>query len=101
MQIKKGDNVIVLTGKDKGKTGKVLKAFPVSERVLVEALNLRHRRIKPRRSNEKGQTVEKPHPITISNVALYCGSCKKGVRLKMKGEGIKKTRACTKCGKNL
>lgn len=96
--IKKGDKVIVLTGKDRGKTGQVLKSFPTANRVLVEGLNLRHRRIKPRRAGEKGQTVENPHPIHVSSVGLYCAHCKKGVRVKMKGEGVKKVRVCVICG---
>ena len=101
MMIKKGDKVIVLTGKDRGKTGQVLKSFPTADRVLVEGLNLRHRRIKPRRTGEKGQTVENAHPIHVSSVGLYCASCKKGVRVKIKGEGAKKARVCAKCGKTI
>ncbi len=101
MMIKKGDNVIIKSGKDQGKTGKVLKSFPTAERVVVEGLNLRHRRIKPRRAGEKGQTVENPHPLHVSNVAIFCSSCKQGVRIKMKGEGTKKVRVCAKCGKAL
>lgn len=99
MKIKKGDNVIIIAGKDRGKTGKILKSYPLEERVLVEGLNLRSRRVRPRRSNEKGQTVSKPHPIQVSNVALYCAHCKKGVRLGTKVEGNKKTRICRKCGR--
>ncbi len=99
MTIKKGDNVIIKSGKDQGKTGKILKSFPGTERVVVEGLNLRQRRIKPRRAGEKGQTVENPHPMHVSNVALFCSSCKQGVRVKMKISGKEKTRLCAKCGK--
>lgn len=99
--IKKGDNVIVLAGKDRGKTGKVLKAMPTEERVVVEALNLRSRRVRPRRSSEKGQVVEKAQPMHVSNVALYCASCKKGVRVRAKIDGAKKLRVCATCGKTV
>lgn len=99
--IKKGDNVIVLAGKDRGKTGKVLKSLPSADKVVVEALNLRSRRVRPRRSSEKGQVVQKAQPMHISNVALYCASCKKGVRVRAKMDGKKKLRACAACGKTI
>lgn len=102
MNIKKGDNVIVLAGKDRGKSGKVLRVLPAVDRVIVEGVNLRWRRIRPRRAGEKGQTVEKAEPLHMSNVALWCQGCKKGVRfrrsLDTKG---KKQRLCAKCGKAL
>ncbi|HEY4511432.1 MAG TPA: 50S ribosomal protein L24 [Candidatus Paceibacterota bacterium] len=68
MHIKKDDNVIVLTGKDKGKSGKVIKAFPKMERVIVAGLNLRKKHQKPRKGGEKGQVLDKPAPIHVSNV---------------------------------
>ncbi len=101
MRIKKGDKVIVLSGKDKGKTGPVLTSFPSLDKVVVEGLNLRSRRVKPRRSSEKGQVVQKAQPFHISSVAIFCATCKKGVRLKMKGEGEKKARICATCGKTI
>ena len=70
MHIKKGDNVIVITGKDKGKKAKVLKAFPRENKVLVEGLNMYKRHQRPRKSNEKGQIVSTPRPIAVSNVKL-------------------------------
>ncbi len=66
--IKKDDNVIVVTGKDKGKTGKVTKVFPKENRVLVAGVNMKKKHQKARRSNEKGQIVESAYPIHISNV---------------------------------
>lgn len=70
MHIKKGDNVIVLTGRDKGKKGKVLKAFPKLNRVLVEGVNKVKKHQKARKSNEKGQTIEMSLPMHASNVKL-------------------------------
>ncbi len=96
--IKKGDQVAVIAGKDRGKTGKVLRVLRSENRVIVEGLNLRSRRVRPRRSGEKGQTVSKPNPIHLSNVALWCAKCKRGVRLGTKIAGQKKTRICRRCG---
>lgn len=68
MQIKTGDNVKVLTGKDKGTSGKVLKAFPRENTIIVEGVNLKKRHERPRREGQKGQIVDVPHPIHVSNV---------------------------------
>jgi len=68
MKIKKNDNVIVLTGKDRGKTGKVLRAFPKLDRVLVAGINIHKKHERPRKSGQKGQTIEKEAPIHVSNV---------------------------------
>ncbi len=68
MHVKKGDNVKILTGKDKGKTGKIIKSLPAQERVIVEGLNLIKRRQKPRKQGEKGQVLSVAAPIHVSNV---------------------------------
>ncbi len=70
MAIKKNDNVIILTGKDKGKTGKVEKVFPKENKVLIAGLNVFKKRQRPRRQGQKGQVVEMAMPIHISNVML-------------------------------
>ncbi len=70
MKIKKDDNVIVLTGKDKGKTGKVIKAMPRINKVLVAGINTFKKNQKPTKQGQKGQVVEKNGPIDVSNVAL-------------------------------
>lgn len=70
MKIKREDNVIVIAGKDKGKKGKVIKAMPKDDKVLVEGVNIRKRHMKPRKSGQKGEIVEIPHPIHVSNVKL-------------------------------
>ncbi len=69
MHVKKGQEVKILTGKDKGKTGKILKAFPSENKILVEGINIVKRHQKSRKSGSKGQMVEKPLPINVSNVA--------------------------------
>ena len=68
MNVKKGDTVLVLTGKDKGKKGKVLISFPSKDKVLIEEINLKKKTQKPRKRGEKGQIVEVATPIHISNV---------------------------------
>ncbi len=70
MKIKKDDNVIVLTGKDKGKSGKVLKSFPKENKVLVSGINVFKKHQRPTKQGQKGQVVEKSGPIHVSNVAL-------------------------------
>ena len=96
MNIKKGDKVIVITGKDKGKSGVVDKAIPALNRVVVSGVNLRKIHQKPRRSGEKGQTIEKNMPIHISNVMLVDGG--KRVRVGKKIVDGKKVRISRKSG---
>jgi large subunit ribosomal protein L24 len=70
MNIKKDHNIIVISGKDKGKTGKVTKAFPKENKILVEGINLKKRHQRPRKQGQKGQIVEMSAPIDVSNVKL-------------------------------
>ena len=73
MKIKKGDNVIVIAGKDNGKTGKVIKAFPKENRVVVEGINKIKKHQRPTKSGAKGQVIEKPMPMNVSNVMIIEG----------------------------
>jgi len=98
MRIKKGDMVMVISGDDKGRKGKVIKVMPKKERVLVEGLNIQKKHQRPRREGEKGQIVEKPGPIHISNVKLICPKCGKATRVARKIVEGKKYRVCKKCG---
>lgn len=70
MKIRKNDNVMVITGNDRGKTGKVLKVFPAISKVIVEGINIRKRHTKPSRKNPQGGILEKEAPIHVSNVML-------------------------------
>lgn len=102
MKIKKGDKVTILAGKDKGKTGKVLQVFPTRERASIEGLNLLIKHMRPRREGEKGQRIEFPAPINLSNVALVCPKCGKPTRVsyniqKDANGKAKKFRECKKC----
>ena len=79
MAIKKNDNVIILTGKDKGKTGKVERVFPKENKVLIAGMNMFKKRQRPRKQGQKGQVVSMAMPIHISNVALEAGKKPKKV----------------------
>lgn len=94
MKIKKGDKVVILAGKDRGKTGKVLKVDPEKGKVAVEGLNIRYKNTRPRRQGEKGQKVEFAAPMHISNVALLDGG--KPTRVGYRMEGKKKVRISKK-----
>jgi len=101
MKIKKGDIVIIKTGKDLGKKGKVLRAMPLIEKIVVEGVNVRKKHKRARKSNEKGQVIEMPFPIAVSNAAVFCISCGKGVRLGSKIIKGQKKRVCVKCSKEM
>jgi len=98
MDIKKGDTVQIMAGKDRGKTGTVLKVLPKQGRILVEGLNTYKKHTRPKRQGEKGEIVIISRPITGSNVMMYCSKCKKGVRLQHQHvkKGVKK-RICVRC----
>ena len=70
MHVKKNDNVVVLTGKDKGKTGKILKSFPKLDKVLVEGINIKKVHQRPKKSGAKGEIIEKAFPVHVSNVKI-------------------------------
>lgn len=97
MKIKKGDIVLVISGKDRGRKGKVIEAFPRQGKVVIEGINLRKKHVKPKKSGEKGQIVETPVPLNVSDVKLICPKCGKAVRIGYKLEGKKKHRICKKC----
>lgn len=98
-KLKKGDTVVVSTGKDSGKKGEILKVIGDSERVLVEKVNLVKRHLRQSSQGEGGGIVEKEAPIHISNVRYLCPKCDAGVKISMKilKDG-KKVRSCGKCG---
>ncbi len=98
MKIKKNDKVKILAGKDKGKIGKVLNVSSEKNKLTVEGLNLLVKHAKPRKQGEKGQRIQYPAPLNISNVALICPKCSKPVRVGHKVlENKKKVRLCRDC----
>ena len=92
MKIKKNDLVKMLAGKDSGKTGKVLQVNPQDKKVVVEGLNMIKKHSKPRRQGEKGQRVEVPRKVQVSNVMLICPKCAKPTRIGYKMISDKKQR---------
>jgi large subunit ribosomal protein L24 len=96
-QIKKGDQVMVVAGKDKGKTGKVLSVNKKKDRLLVEKVNMIKRHVKPTQK-AKGGIMEREATIAISNVMIYCEKCSKPVRIGKKDlEDQRKVRFCKRC----
>ena len=101
MHIKTGDTVVVLSGDDKGVKGEVIAVSPKEDKVIVKAVNMIHKHVKPRRQGETGGIVDAEGAIYVSKVALFCPKCQKGVRVKMLLDGDKKVRTCAKCGEKL
>ncbi len=99
MKIKKGDNIIVIAGKDKGKTGKVLVAFPAKNAVLVEGINISKKHQRAKKSGAKGQVIDKTMPINVSNVMINDNG--KRARVGKKFIGDKFVRINKKTGKEI
>ena len=101
MRIHKGDQVLIISGKYKNKKGGVLRVIPKKRKVVVEGINLVKRHQKPKRTGEKGQIVEMPLPLDISNVKLICPKCGKASRIGYKMINNRKYRICKKCGREV
>ena len=97
MKVKQGDNVLIIAGKDKSRTGKIIKAFPKESKILVEGINLKKKHVRPKREGEKGQIVEIPAVLDISNVKIICPKCGKATRVGYKIEKDIKNRICKAC----
>ena len=97
VKIRMGDMVRVLSGKDRGKTSKIMMVSAGQGRVLVEGINMVKKHIRPKRAGEKGQRVSVAAPIDISNVQLVCTGCKKSTRVRINREGKAKQRICKRC----
>ena len=101
LKIKKNDKVVVLSGKDKGKPGKVLGPVPSEAKVVVEGINMVTCHIKPRKQGETGGIVQREAAMYASKVQVVCPKCNKGTRIAHKIENGKKTRVCKHCGAEL
>jgi large subunit ribosomal protein L24 len=97
MKIKKGDQVKIMAGKDRGKTGKVLTSIPTENKIIVENINLFKKRQRGRKQGETGQTVVVARPFPASRAELICTSCKNPTRVGYRVEGNVKVRYCKKC----
>ncbi len=102
VRIKKGDKVVVIAGKDKGKAGKLLKMIAAKNHVIVEGVGLAKKHIRKRSESERGGIKEIPTAIHVSNVSLFCSNCNRGVRFEVKMSDDKsKARICKKCHRPL
>ena len=102
LHIKKGDTVMINSGADKGKKGKVLEVNPKDTKVVVEGVNIRSKHTKPRRAGEAGGIIKAEVAINASKANPFCAKCGKGVRVKsgVKKDGTK-VRVCAKCGEEI
>ena len=104
VHVKTGDTVVLLTGSDKGKQGKVLEVSPKEGKVIVEGVNVITKHVKPTRVGQQGGIVKAAAPLYACKVQLVCPECKKPTRIAHKfeadGDKVKKLRVCKKCGKS-
>lgn len=96
-KLRKGDEVKIVAGKDKGKTGKVDKVLPLRQKVLVTGVNQYKRHLKARSQNQPSEIATITKPIAIANVSLICPKCKLPTRVGYRADGDKKKRICRKC----
>ena len=101
MNVKKGDTVVVLSGKDKGKQGKVQRTIPKEDKVVVEGINMVTCHVKARRQGEESNIVQREAALSASKDQVVCPKCNKATRVGHKIEGDKKVRVCKKCGAEL
>lgn len=101
MNIKRGDTVKIISGKDKGKSAKVVRVLREKNKIVVEGVNIHKKHSRSKKRGEKGQIIQMPMPISASNAILVCSSCNKPTRVAKKIIGEKKIRACKKCGAEL
>ena len=98
LHVRRDDEVIVISGNDKGKRGKVLEVSPKEGKVIVEKVHVVNRHVKPRKQGDQGGIIPVEGAIYASKVQLYCSKCGKGVRVKISEKDGKKIRVCAKCG---
>lgn len=98
LKIKKGDHVVVISGKEKGKKGKVQSALPEKNKVIVQGVNFVVKHQKPRGQGKPGGILKQEGAIHASNVMVFCSKCDKATRVGYKMDGDKKVRVCKKCG---
>ncbi len=95
--IKKGDNVYVVTGKERGKTGRVLKVIREAGRVVVEGVNVHKKHMRPKKQGQKGEIVSVSRSMNVSNIMIVCSKCGQRTRMGHAITGATKTRVCKKC----
>ncbi|MFH1655569.1 MAG: 50S ribosomal protein L24 [Candidatus Omnitrophota bacterium] len=102
LKVRRDDTVLVTTGKDRGKKGKVLKVFPKNNRVIVERINMMKKHLRRRREQDQSGIIEMEAPVHISNLMVFCKHCNKPTKIGVKFLKDKtKARTCKKCGETL
>ena len=101
MNIRKGDTVKILAGKNRGKTGKVLKVLTGRDLVSVEGINIYKKHVRPKKQGEKGEVVSLARPLAISNAQILCPACSRQTRVGFRVDGETKARYCKKCNANI
>lgn len=101
MKLKKGDNVVVLAGKDKGASGKIERVYSKQNKVLIPKINVYKKHIKKSESAPQGGVVEVPRPLDVAKVGIKCGKCGKVTRIGYSAKGTMKVRICKKCNQEL
>ncbi|MHB1137148.1 MAG: 50S ribosomal protein L24 [Coriobacteriia bacterium] len=101
LTIRKGDRVRVITGKDKGKEGKVLRSMPEKERIVVESVHMIKKHARPSQKNPQGGIIEMEGTIHVSNVMLMCPNCSQPTRVSRRREDGVRVRVCKACGKDI
>jgi len=101
IKIKKGDTVKVKVGKDKNKTGKVIRVVPEKRKIVIEGINMFKHHTRKRRQGEKGAIITKAMPLPLSRVMVICSKCGKPARVGQRYEGKTKFRICKKCGQEI
>lgn len=97
MNIKRGDNVLITKGKDRNKTGKVVKSIALTNKVVIEGINITKRHVKPTKANPQGGIIDITRPVSASNAMIICPHCTKAVRVSYKQTEKGKLRVCRKC----
>lgn len=102
MKIRKGDNIKIISGNERGKYGKVLVVFPRQKRIVVEGMNIKKKHMRPRAQGKKGELIAVPAPFPASRVMLVCGKCGKPTRIRIKENDVgTRIRICKKCGNEI
>ncbi len=99
--VREGDTVVIISGDDKGKTGKVLEVSPAEGKIIVEGINMITKHMRPRRQGEEGGRIQAEGAFYASKAMVVCSKCKKGTRIAHKIVDGKKIRVCAKCGESL
>ncbi len=99
LHVRKDDTVIVISGTEKGKKGKVVAVSPDERKVIIEGVNIKKKHTKPRKQGEAGGIIDVEGAMYADKIQLFCSKCGKGVRTGIKVDGDKKVRVCKKCGK--